>query len=142
ASTGAPSIFASYNPFNRWMAPGPEVARQTPRRPVYFAYPHAMKAADSSCRTCTNEIESWRIRSASMMPLIPSPGRPKITRTPHSISRSASTSAAVRAIVATPSSHAKQEADLKRRLDELDSREGEEYFLAMEDPPRLDRARR
>src|SRR5215510_3150172 len=51
-----------------------------------------MKAAASSWRTCTNEMRSWRVRSASMRPLMPSPGRPKTTRTPQSISRSTKTS--------------------------------------------------
>ena len=41
--------------------------------------------ADSSCR----------LRSASMMPLMPSPGRPKITSTPHSAIVSIKISAAV-----------------------------------------------
>src|SRR6476620_1669555 len=80
------------------MAPGPDVARQTPSSPVYFAYAVAMNAAASSWRTCTKVMRSRRVRSASMMPLMPSPGSPKITRTPQSISRSASTSAVLRAM--------------------------------------------
>src|SRR5947199_300178 len=56
------------------MAPGPEVAMQTPSRPVNLAWPHAMKAAPSSCRTCTKRILSWCVRRASMNPLMPSPG--------------------------------------------------------------------
>jgi hypothetical protein len=34
---GAPSSFASYEPFNRWMPPGPDVARQMPSRPMNLA---------------------------------------------------------------------------------------------------------
>ena len=34
ATTGWWSMAASYKPFSRWMAPGPEVARQTPTSPV------------------------------------------------------------------------------------------------------------
>src|SRR5687767_8593863 len=42
-----------------------------------------------------NRTRSRRVRSASMMPLMPSPGRPKTTSTPQSISASTSTSDAV-----------------------------------------------
>src|SRR5258708_31218285 len=70
------------------MAPGPDVARQTPRRPVYFAYAVAMKAAASSCLTCTNRILFCCRRNASIIPLIPSPGRPKIVLTFQSSRRS------------------------------------------------------
>jgi hypothetical protein len=37
-------------------APGPDMARHTPSLPVNFAYPQAMKAADSSCLTWTKRI--------------------------------------------------------------------------------------
>jgi hypothetical protein len=37
ASTGTWSSLASYNPFSRWIAPGPEVAVHTPSRPVNLA---------------------------------------------------------------------------------------------------------
>src|SRR4051794_18188208 len=57
-----------------------------------------MNAAASSCRTCRNVMRSCRCRSASMMPLIPSPGRPKTIFTPQSINRSTSTSAVVMAM--------------------------------------------
>src|SRR3954469_112339 len=67
------------------MPPGPEVARQTPSLPVYLAYAHAMNAADSSWRTWIKRTFSWRTRRASMMPLMPSPGRPKTVSTPQSI---------------------------------------------------------
>src|SRR5216684_6054151 len=53
-----------------------------------------MNAADSSCRTWMNDMRSWRVRNASMMPLMPSPGRPKTTSTPQSISVSMRTSEA------------------------------------------------
>src|SRR3954468_12900324 len=52
-----------------------------------------MNAAASSWRTCTKVMRSCRVRSASMMPLIPSPGRPNTTRTPQSIRRSTRMSA-------------------------------------------------
>src|ERR1051326_2781488 len=45
-----------------------------------------MNAAASSWRTCTKRISSWRWRSASMMPLIPSPGRPNTSVMPQWIS--------------------------------------------------------
>ena len=37
ATTGTWSSFASYRPLSRWIAPGPEVAMQTPNLPVNFA---------------------------------------------------------------------------------------------------------
>src|SRR5262245_55144353 len=43
-----------------------------------------MNAADSSCRTWTNRILWARSLSASITPLIPSPGKPKTTSTPQS----------------------------------------------------------
>ena len=41
------------------MAPGPEVARQTPTSPVNLACAQAMNAAISSCRTWIKSILSW-----------------------------------------------------------------------------------
>src|SRR4051794_20817912 len=77
------------------MPPGPEVARQTPIRPVAFACPVAMKAAASSWCTSTKRISSrWR-RRPSMSPLMPSPGRPNTVSTPHAISRLTSVSATI-----------------------------------------------
>src|SRR5437762_10696733 len=61
-----------------------------------------MKAAASSCRTCMKRILSLRTRRASMIPLMPSPGRPKIVSTPQSESDSTKTSDAVVAILYTP----------------------------------------
>ena len=73
ATTGTWSSLASYRPLSRWMAPGPEVAMQTPTRPVNLAYPTASKAAISSCLAWTN----WGLFSArpqaARIPLIPSP---------------------------------------------------------------------
>src|SRR5919201_2761779 len=63
-----------------------------------------MNAADSSCRTWMNRMRSWRVRSASMIPLMPSPGRPKTTSTSQSSKVSINTSAAVSAML--PSSRA------------------------------------
>ena len=61
------------------MAPGPEVARQTPTSPVNLEWAVAMKAASSSWRDWTNSIP-WSVPSAPsrapMMALIPSPGKP------------------------------------------------------------------
>ena len=37
ATTGTWSSLASYRPFSRWMAPGPEVAMQMPGRPLNLA---------------------------------------------------------------------------------------------------------
>jgi hypothetical protein len=89
ASTGAWSSFASYKPLSRWMAPGPEVATQTPNRPVALAYPVAMNAAASSWCTRMNRSLSRRRRNPSIRPLMPSPGRPKTVSTPHATMRRA-----------------------------------------------------
>src|SRR6266540_3184860 len=52
-----------------------------------------MKEADSSWRTSTNLILSLRSLSASIKPLMPSPGNPNIVSTPQSSSDSATMSA-------------------------------------------------
>ena len=62
ATTGVLSALASYRPARRCIAPGPDVATHAPSLPVYFAYAHAMNAADSSCLTSTNFILSLRRR--------------------------------------------------------------------------------
>src|SRR3954466_1708661 len=62
-----------------------------------------MKAAASSCLTWMNWISPWRFRSASMVPLIPSPGSPKTTSTPQSMRMSTIISAAVCFAMAAPS---------------------------------------
>src|ERR687888_2017781 len=54
-----------------------------------------MKAAASSWWTSTKRIRSWWRRSPSMIPLMPSPGRPNTVSTPQSASRSASRSVAI-----------------------------------------------
>ena len=51
ATTGIESIRASTSPVTRFVAPGPEVAQQTPTFPVERAYPSAAKQAFSSWRT-------------------------------------------------------------------------------------------
>jgi hypothetical protein len=61
-------------PLSRWIAPGPEVAMQTPASPVHLAWPQAMKADISSWRACTNSIRSVARESAPRKPLMPSPG--------------------------------------------------------------------
>jgi hypothetical protein len=55
------------------MAPGPEVAKQTPISPVNLAWAQAMKAAISSWRAWMNRILSCRAKAPSI-PLMPSPG--------------------------------------------------------------------
>ena len=95
AITGAPSSFASYRPLSRWIPPGPMVARQQPSLPVSLACAPAMKAADSSCRTWMKRTRSRRVRIASMTPLMPSPGSPKIVSTPQLASMSTRMSAVV-----------------------------------------------
>ncbi len=55
------------------MAPGPEVAMQTPTSPVNLAWAQAMKAAISSWRTCTNS-SSFTFSNPAKIPLTPSPG--------------------------------------------------------------------
>src|SRR4051794_10104132 len=57
-----------------------------------------MNAAASSWRTWMKRTSSWRFRSASMMPLMPSPGIPKMVSTPQSIRFSTRISAPVFAI--------------------------------------------
>src|SRR5215216_5740719 len=52
-------------------------------------------AAASSWWTSTNRTLSWWRRSPSMIPLIPSPGSPNTVSTPHSASRSTSSSDAI-----------------------------------------------
>lgn len=73
ATTGLRSSLASYSPFSRWIAPGPWVARQTPTSPVYLAWPLAMKAAISSCRTVTSSGSPPARFSAARSGSIPSP---------------------------------------------------------------------
>src|SRR5205814_6030328 len=51
---------------------------------------------------------SCRVRSASINPLIPSPGSPNTTRTPQSMRRSTNTSAAVTAMSIPPAGHAER----------------------------------
>ena len=48
------------------------------------------------------DLASWRLRSASMNPLMPSPGRPKIVSTPQSIRRSRKRSEAVSGMCSAP----------------------------------------
>ena len=95
AITGVLSALASYNPFKRCIAPGPEVATHAPSFPVYFAYAQAINAADSSCLTSMNLILSCLVLNASINPFIPSPGKPKMTSTSQS-SRASATISAVR----------------------------------------------
>src|SRR5436309_13494949 len=61
-----------------------------------------MNAAASSCLTCTKRIASRFLRSASMMPLMPSPGSPKTVSTPQSCNVSTRMSAAVMIFGAFP----------------------------------------
>src|SRR5579883_1966012 len=61
-----------------------------------------MKAAASSWRVWIKRILSWRFRRASMTPLMPSPGMPKIVSIPQAWIVSTRMSAAVRAMVGVP----------------------------------------
>jgi hypothetical protein len=49
ATTGDESMYAVAKPVIRFVAPGPEVAMQTPTLPEARAYPSAIWAADCSC---------------------------------------------------------------------------------------------
>src|SRR5688572_13640156 len=86
--TEALSNFASYRPFSRCTPPGPVVARQQPMRPVHFECAHAMSAADSSCRTWMKRSFPSRCRIASISPLMPSSGMPKMVSTPQAMRQS------------------------------------------------------
>ena len=55
ATTGVLSMWAVARPVTRLVAPGPDVATQTPGRPLARAYPSAAWAAACSWRTST-----WR----------------------------------------------------------------------------------
>jgi len=48
ANTGIESTWAVYRPVTKLLAPGPEVAAQTPTVPIARAYPSAMWIAPSS----------------------------------------------------------------------------------------------
>ncbi|CAB4958651.1 unannotated protein [freshwater metagenome] len=56
ATMGTESMWASAMGVTRFVAPGPEVAMQTPTRPVASAYPSAAWPPACSCRT-----RMWRI---------------------------------------------------------------------------------
>ncbi|CAB4655405.1 unannotated protein [freshwater metagenome] len=56
ATIGTESICASASGVTKFVAPGPDVAIQTPTRPVACAYPVAACPAPCSCRT-----KMWRI---------------------------------------------------------------------------------
>ena len=80
ATIGTESMYASASPVTRFVAPGPEVAMQTPTRPVTIAYPSAAWAAPCSCRT-----RMWRMlesNSGSYAGRIAPPGIPKTTSAP------------------------------------------------------------
>ena len=74
ATTGWWSSLASYSPFSRCTAPGPEVAVQQPTSPVNLAWAQAMNAAISSCRGWMNSGSPPARSYAPRNPLIPSPG--------------------------------------------------------------------
>src|SRR5674476_386161 len=80
ATIGTESMYASDKPVTRFVAPGPDVAMQTPTLPVATAYPSAACAAPCSCRT-----RMWRIlesNNGSYAGRIVPPGMPKMTSTP------------------------------------------------------------
>src|SRR5256885_1529380 len=82
-------------------------------------------------------MRSWRTRSASMMPLMPSPGRPNTTRTPQSINRSTSTSAVVCAIGVSPLHTLVQGARLLLTLEDPRDR-SDELLPHRAAPPRVE----
>ena len=68
ATSGTLSIIASARPVTRLVAPGPDVAMQTPTRPVTLAYPSAAKTSPCSClhrmlRTVSERVRAWWISS-------------------------------------------------------------------------------
>src|SRR5437660_7256386 len=100
-----------------------------------------MNAADSSCRTCTKVTRSCRVRSASMIPLMPSPGRPKTTRTPQSIRRSINTSAvvvAMRVLTALEMQGQVRGTALEYRLNTGGAMDTTTALVQMADQPALD----
>ena len=79
ATTGWLSQHASYRPFIRWTAPGPDVAMHTPTWPVNLAWAQAMSEAISSWvgRRYRKSLPSPSTRpSAPSKPPMPSPGKP------------------------------------------------------------------
>src|SRR3954454_22865386 len=85
ATMATESMYASAIGVTRFVAPGPEVAMQTPTRPVACAYPVAACPAPCSWRTRT-----WRTRvessSGSYAGRIVPPGMPNTTSQPTSSS--------------------------------------------------------
>ena len=77
---GTESSMAVAIPVTRFVAPGPDVATQTPTLPEARAYPSAMCAAPCSCRTSTCRMGNFR--SASYAGKIAPPGYPNTTSTP------------------------------------------------------------
>lgn len=68
ATSGTESKSASARPVTRLVAPGPEVAMQTPTSPVVLAYPSAAKTSPCSClhrmlRTVVERVSAWWISS-------------------------------------------------------------------------------
>src|ERR1051326_4135796 len=82
-------------------------------------------------------MRSCRTRSASMMPLMPSPGRPNTTRTPQSIKRSTSRSAVVCAIGCSPLHTLVQGARLLLTLEDPRDR-SDELLPHRAAPPRVE----
>src|SRR5271165_2561789 len=95
ASTGTRLRLASNRPLIRCRFPGPQLAAQTASWPVIAASPAAANAAASSWRTCSHATSPSR-RSASVKPLIESPGSPYTRRTPDAFRVATITSATVR----------------------------------------------
>ena len=80
ATTGDESMFAVATPVTRLVAPGPEVARQTPTLPLALAKPSAMWAAPCSWRATTNRRSE--LQSSSHMGRIAPPVTPNRVSTP------------------------------------------------------------
>ncbi len=80
-AVGTESMWASARGVTRFVAPGPEVAMQTPTRPVAAAYPCAAWPAPCSWRTSTCRMRVESI-SGSYAGRIAPPGMPKMSVTP------------------------------------------------------------
>ncbi len=101
ATIGTESMYASARPVTRFVAPGPEVAMQTPTLPVAIAYPSAACAAPCSWRT-----RMWRTLESnrgSYAGRIAPPGMPKMTSTPTASSEATRACAPVIVVVSESS---------------------------------------
>src|SRR5215831_1007035 len=80
ATIATESMYASAIGVTRLVAPGPEVAMQTPTLPVACAYPVAACPAPCSCRT--RMCRTFESKIGSYAGRIAPPGMPNMTSTP------------------------------------------------------------